>query len=217
MNHPRDSRNPGRRDGFHWNGDGFICPANVDGDLRDTGATDEPEAGFDAGETMTQGDVRESRHEVAILDIARHAKLKGPLQCSHIDSHSRNPGVAKEFEILEAPRRIIALDEDVFLDSQILEDDESEWEDIDEFDLEAAGISKQGGDDDYLLARRLQGEEDLIHVHKKPESRGGFGVRRKAYADVLRDNAVEGSFASFSLFFEHEPFSSARDLFRPST
>ncbi|KAJ7078657.1 hypothetical protein C8R44DRAFT_825190 [Mycena epipterygia] len=177
LNNPRASRNPGRRDGFHWNGDGFLCPATVDGDLRDTGSADEPEVDFDAGEMITQDDMRESRHEVAILDIARHAKLKG---------------VAKEFEVLEAPRRIIALDEDVFLESQTMEDDESEWEDIDEFDLEGAGPSKQHGrDDDYLLARRLQGEEDLIYVPKNPESRGGCGARRKAYADVLRDNPVK--------------------------
>lgn len=94
--------------------------------------------------------------------------------------------------MVDAPRRIIALDEDAFLDGpQFLWDDESEWEDIDDFDLGGAGPSRDG-DADYLLAKRLQDEEDAKYV---PARRG----ERRGYADVLRDKAVamEGSFPTF--------------------
>ncbi|KAJ6584095.1 hypothetical protein DFH09DRAFT_266513 [Mycena vulgaris] len=186
---PRSSRNPGRRDGFHWNGDTFICPATVDGfrcDLRDPAAVD----AYD--DILVRADAVDiqsydpdaaptARHEVAILDIARHAKLKG---------------VAKEFEVLEAPRRIIALDEDGFLGGpRFTGDDDLEWEDIDEFDLDGS----RDDDVDYLLARRLQDEEDATHAHRPRDPPPISGTQRKAYADVLRDNStMEGSFPLYS-------------------
>jgi hypothetical protein len=107
-------------------------------------------------------------------------------------------GVAKDFEVLDAPRRIIALDEDAFMDDpQFMDDDglDSEWEEIEEFDLDFGGPS-QGQDPDYLLARRLQDEEDAIYAQMRQGSRTRVvsEARRKAYADVLRDDfaAVEG-------------------------
>ncbi|KAJ6504581.1 hypothetical protein C8R47DRAFT_151548 [Mycena vitilis] len=174
---PRDthSRNPGRRDGFRWNANTFICPASVDGiraDLR--GATTAAQL-----EDMDRDHVGEpdqdapfshpsSQREVALMDIARYAKLKG---------------VAKEFEVLEAPRRVILLDEDAFWDEPQFQfvDDDPEWEDVSGFaDFSSdAGTSTQSCDADYLLARRLQDEEDAL-----ARECGASGIQRKAYAAV---------------------------------
>ncbi|KAJ6584094.1 hypothetical protein DFH09DRAFT_1308795 [Mycena vulgaris] len=165
---PRTGRNPGRRDGFHWNGDTFICPAMVDGfrrDVRDTEAADAHEefARVEVIDARAGAEyARTPRYEVAILDIARHVKLK---------------------------------DEGVFLDATqpTAEDFESEWEDIDgdEFDF-----GSQDDDADYLFARRLQDEEDAMHAHRRRDLPLVSGTRRKAYADVLRDNptTAEASF-----------------------
>ncbi|KAJ7486171.1 hypothetical protein B0H11DRAFT_1141550 [Mycena galericulata] len=165
-NRPRNSRNPGRRDGWRWNANTFLCPASVDGFRR-----------HDTIDMQGSADVtRPSQREVAILDIARHAKPKG---------------VAKEFEVVDGPRRIIFLDGDAFLDGwEDQRDDDSEWEDVGEFDVDAAGPSRDL-DSDYWLARRLQDEENAKSVpHGRRGSRDAPVVLRKAYADVLRDEAV---------------------------
>ncbi|KAJ7673528.1 hypothetical protein B0H17DRAFT_1082863 [Mycena rosella] len=157
----RGSRNPGRRDGFLWNGNAFICPGDIDGfrcDLRGYPRVADAHDAADLKRCLAEIEVDRDRpptpgapHEVAILDIARHARLKG---------------VAKEFELLEAPRRIIALEEDVFPDGpQFTEDDAWEWEDIDEFDLDS-GV--------------------LEDSPRKRDSSTVSGTRRRAYADVLR-------------------------------
>ncbi|KAJ7673547.1 hypothetical protein B0H17DRAFT_1140881 [Mycena rosella] len=186
IHNTRRSRNPGRRDGFLWNARAFICPAEVDGfrrDVRDPAAACDY-LDVDQLDAVDSQPTRASRHEVAILEIARHAKLKGSslLHLQHPHTHN-SPGVAKEFEVLEAPRRIIALDADadVFLDgSQSMEDDAWEWENISELDLES-DTPAQGPDTDYLIARRLQDEE--AHQRKS-------GTRRKTYADVLRTSTA---------------------------
>ncbi|KAJ7143494.1 hypothetical protein C8R43DRAFT_567425 [Mycena crocata] len=178
----RASRNPGRRDGFLWNADTFLCPAEVDGfrrDVSDAAAAIAPnleerhwrffeEEGdwLDSLVTSTDGGASRS-HEVAILNIARYAKLKG---------------VAREFEVMWAPRRTIALDEDAFLGGlQFLEDDDEdlEWQDIDIFDSNA-----DLGEAEYLLARHLRDEKQT--TRHPLELRGAPGTQRKAYADVLR-------------------------------
>ncbi|KAF8214887.1 hypothetical protein K438DRAFT_765010 [Mycena galopus ATCC 62051] len=207
LSSPRRSRNPGRRDGFRWNSSTFLCPASVDGfrpDPRNATAA----APY---EDCTAADLEERdsrvclkanaeyeqllvlplpRHEVALMDIARYAKLKG---------------VAKEFEVLDAPRRVIVLDEDAFVHVDGLDDDSdvSEWEDINSLaDLDSesdAGLSTttrdSDADDDYLLARRLQDEEYAHAGMRRPQSwpttpsvRGVSGAGRRAYADVLASN-----------------------------
>ncbi|KAJ7130897.1 hypothetical protein C8R46DRAFT_1201998 [Mycena filopes] len=160
-NYPRTGRNPGRRDGYLWNGNTFICPSSVDGfrrDLRHTAAV----AAHDDADGVNAEDivgpdprVRE-RHEVALSDIARHAKAKGS---------AKNSG----FEMVDAPRRVIVLDEDVFSVQPWTTDDE-EWEDINAFDLDMGeGSSAATDEENALYARR----------------RGDSGGRRRAYADVL--------------------------------
>ncbi|KAJ7914477.1 hypothetical protein B0H13DRAFT_2002783 [Mycena leptocephala] len=170
------SRNPGKRDGFRWNANSFICPASVDGcrrDVRDWTAYEDADPGredVDHPDPDTHNERPATRHEVALMDIARYAKVKA---------------IAKDFEVLDAPRRVIALDEDVFMNgpqSRFLDDD-SDWEDIDGFaEVDSdAGMSEQDCEADYLLARRLQDEEDALQAHR----RGVSGTRRRAYADVL--------------------------------
>ncbi|KAF7364920.1 Peptide hydrolase [Mycena venus] len=190
---PREthSRNPGRRDAFRWNSDAFICPASVDGfrcDERDASAA------LDLGDNVDPDDVRgveadlarpaSAPHEVALVDIARQAKLKG---------------VAKEFEVVDAPRRVIVLDEDAFsvVDGpSFLDGDDSEWEDIDAFADSAvqAGPSTRESDyetqdSDYLLARRLQ-DEEYTRAGFPGIAKPGFvhetsDTQRRAYAHVL--------------------------------
>jgi hypothetical protein len=86
-----------------------------------------------------------------------------------------------------------SLDEDDFMDgpqSCFVDDDDSEWEDIDEFagvHLEAGTSAQHCEANDYLLARRLQ-DEDARYAHE----RRGSGTRRRAYVDVAA--AANGSF-----------------------
>ncbi|KAJ7029299.1 hypothetical protein C8F04DRAFT_45722 [Mycena alexandri] len=177
-NYPRTGRNPGRRDGFLWNGNTFICPSKVDGfrcDLRNTvaAAAYEEADRTDSEDVVVGPDPRvREQHEVALSDIARLAKSKGP---------ARNFG----FEMLDAPRRVIALDEDVFSDGPQLQywtaEEDDEWEDINAVDCDMRDGSSGLEADDYLLARRLQDEEDALYAHR----RGDSGVQRRAYADVL--------------------------------
>ncbi|KAF8139177.1 hypothetical protein K438DRAFT_1880395 [Mycena galopus ATCC 62051] len=198
------SRNPGRRDGFRWNSNGFICPASVDGFRRDprdatAAAPYEDCTAADLEERGSRVCLKTSaeheqllvlplpRHEVALMDIARYAKLKG---------------VAKEFEVLDAPRRVIVLDEDAFVHVDGLDDDsdDSEWEDITDFDSGLdAGPSTTTRDyfpsDDYLLARRLQDEEYARAGVRRPTSASVHGVSgawRREYADVLAASNAAG-------------------------
>ncbi|KAJ7451643.1 hypothetical protein FB451DRAFT_1374314 [Mycena latifolia] len=184
---PRGSRNPGRRDGFLWNGNGFICPADIDGfrcDMQDPTAAAAPIDAADQQDSTEHQPTHVSRHEVAILDIARHAKLKGSVWLSHIYSRADwYEGVAKEFEMLETTSRTIALDEDVFLEGpQFMEDDASDWEDISDLDLDG-GQPSQGPGADYSLVQ-LRNEEG-----RPSKWQHASGTRRKAYADVLRGAA----------------------------
>ncbi|KAJ7213836.1 hypothetical protein GGX14DRAFT_444210 [Mycena pura] len=159
----RKQRNPGRRDGYRWNAYYFICPADVDGFVRHARDPTDAMAPIDVDWDI-QNDVDvapfESRHEVAILDIARYhdTKLKG---------------VAKEFEVVRAPRRVIALDEDAFLSRpedgpQVVGDDpESDWEaieDIEEFELVGDESASDAYEADFLFARHLQNEEDAQYA-----------------------------------------------------
>ncbi|KAJ7758115.1 hypothetical protein DFH07DRAFT_455252 [Mycena maculata] len=186
----RKSRNPGRRDGFHYNCSAFLCPVNVDGfrwdSVRTTAAVDthddadRPDVVVDLQDATDAP--RPSRQEVAIMDIARHAKPKG---------------VAKEFEVVNAPRRTIVSDEDAFLDGAhfVWEDSESEWEEVDEFELGTAGPSGcrsqyDSDDADYMLARRLQDEENAKYVRGQRGPHNVSGTRHKAYADVLRQDVA---------------------------
>ncbi|KAJ6508391.1 hypothetical protein C8R45DRAFT_441564 [Mycena sanguinolenta] len=175
------SRNPGRRDGYRWNSDAFICPASVDGFRRDprdvTSAAlhdDDPRLTdleiSQIVESNASVPLARPSHEVALMDIARYAKLKG---------------VAKEFEVLEAPRRVIVLDEDAFVgvDAEALADNDWEWEDFEDFASGAGPSTTTQEMDDYFLARRLQ-DEEYARGGARPGQRTS-GTRRRAYADVL--------------------------------
>ncbi|KAF7348312.1 Peptide hydrolase [Mycena sanguinolenta] len=185
LRHGPHSRNPGRRDGYRWNSDAFICPASVDGFRRDPRDVSSAVLHEDEHrltdleisqivESNTTVPLALPRHEVALMDIARYAKLKG---------------VAKEFEVLEAPRRVIVLDEDAFVDVELeaeaLADDDWEWEDFEDFDSRAgpSTTSVTQEMDDYFLARRLQ-DEEYARAGARPERRIS-GTGRRAYADVL--------------------------------
>ncbi|KAJ7263172.1 hypothetical protein B0H12DRAFT_294589 [Mycena haematopus] len=182
--------NPGRRDGFLWNTDNYICPARVDGfrcDVRDATAAalvddyaNDPE-NRQIVESDEAAPLSLPRHEVALMDIARYAKPKG---------------IAKEFEVLDAPRRVIVLSEDAFVDTDASADDywvandDSEWENIDAFadsDSDAATAQDyETDDDDYCLARRLQDEEYAATCAK--HVRRVSVTRRRAYANVTASN-----------------------------
>ncbi|KAJ7741260.1 hypothetical protein B0H16DRAFT_1030988 [Mycena metata] len=186
-NHPRTGRNPGRRDGFLWNGNTFLCPSNVDGfrcDLRNTvaAATYEEADRTDSEEIVGPDPRVRERHEIALSDIARLVKSKGPAK-------------SFGFEMLDAPRRVIALDEDIFSDGPQLQfwtTEDDDWEDINAFDCDGESSGREAGD--YLLARRLQDEEDALYAHQ----RGDSGVQRRAYSDVLA--AGNGESFLFELF-----------------
>ncbi|KAJ7274239.1 hypothetical protein C8J57DRAFT_1506340 [Mycena rebaudengoi] len=120
-------RNPNRTDGVRWNCNAFICPASVDGfkmNIRDTKAAVGPMDDFSPPVLDDEFTKEAPRiHEVAILDIARRAKPKG---------------IARDFEVLRAPRHVIAM-EDFTHEGLHFPDEESEWEDINDFDSLWAG------------------------------------------------------------------------------
>jgi len=105
-------RNPGREDGFQWNADHFLSPADVDGNPNEAVSDCEIDILQQIIEDISTGDEYEpQRMSVSLLDIARPAKAKG---------------VAKDFEIIETPIRVVALEEE-----------EAEWPDVDEDEWES--------------------------------------------------------------------------------
>jgi hypothetical protein len=100
--------------------------------------------------------------------------------------------------MLDAPRRVIVLDEDAFV-GRPDDDEDSDWEDINSFadvnsDAGASTLDYESEDSDYLLARRLQ-DEEYARVGRRPVSeRRVSGTGRRAYADVLAEPT--GSFSS---------------------
>ncbi|KAF9458892.1 hypothetical protein BDZ94DRAFT_64045 [Collybia nuda] len=110
-------RNPGRMDGVRWNGSNFLCGEEVDGfDVGPIDLSNDIEydymVNYDDGYVPTHST---RPLTVSILDIARPAKRKG---------------IAKDFEIVDGVRRIIALDDDgPYEETEWLDNDE--WEAID--------------------------------------------------------------------------------------
>ncbi|KAJ7069536.1 hypothetical protein C8F01DRAFT_516789 [Mycena amicta] len=162
----RNQRNPGRRDGFRWNSPAFLCPTEVDGftqhsrDPGDAMLPIVPETNHVVPPKLLDEDCvdrtgqLEGRREVSIWEMARYAPEAA---LKH-----KPKGVAKGFEMIRAPTRVIALDEDVF---SVIASDSSDWEDAlgsewDELDGSEFELVEEEHDDDFLLARRLQEEED---------------------------------------------------------
>ncbi|OSD01030.1 hypothetical protein PYCCODRAFT_1436812 [Trametes coccinea BRFM310] len=116
----RSRRNAGRDDGQSWRSDSYLCGRAFDSSRDDQDALDDT---IDHEEEEWIGDWREDvrqnyavhsytspRREVPIMDIAKPMKPRG---------------VAKDFEMLDTVRRVIALDED----------QRAEWMDDQEEDL----------------------------------------------------------------------------------
>ncbi|RPD65694.1 hypothetical protein L227DRAFT_570977 [Lentinus tigrinus ALCF2SS1-6] len=94
-------RNPGRDDGKTWVSRRFVCGTAVEPTSNGSYAEAHNEDVEDEWEAECQEDVvytrDRARMEVSILDIAKPAKPRGP---------------AKEYEIVDTVRRVIALEED---------------------------------------------------------------------------------------------------------
>jgi len=99
-------RNPGREDGTQWNGSSFMSPADVDGYPEDTTSDNEIVLQQIIEDLTTECEYERRPMSVLLVDIARPAKAKG---------------IAKDFEIVETPRRVVAL-----------HDEEGEWWESDE-------------------------------------------------------------------------------------
>ncbi|KAG7100213.1 hypothetical protein E1B28_001988 [Marasmius oreades] len=123
-------RNPGRMDGVRWNGDSFVCPLHVDSDLSVFGGSeDELECEYDDSyefdNKRSEEKMKTVSETVCLMDIAKPMKVKG---------------IAKDFEVLQTVRRVIALEDE-------LENEEwemtsctgSEWDEvIEDVESEAA-------------------------------------------------------------------------------
>ncbi|KAJ7905862.1 hypothetical protein B0H13DRAFT_2334065 [Mycena leptocephala] len=87
------------------------------------------------------------------LDTHNERPRRGTRSHSWTSRGTRSESHREGFEVLDAPRRVIALDEDVFMNgpqSRFLDDD-SDWEDI-----------------DRLLARAVPaGQEDALQAHRR--------------------------------------------------
>ncbi|KAJ7260569.1 hypothetical protein C8J57DRAFT_1337558 [Mycena rebaudengoi] len=87
-------RNPGRMDGFRWNGDSFVCAEQVDDGLAPSRADIE-----ESVDTPGERVVGEGRMVVSLLDIARPAK-------------ARRRGAAKKFVVVPTVQRVVALEDE---------------------------------------------------------------------------------------------------------
>ncbi|KAF8800151.1 hypothetical protein BYT27DRAFT_7263296 [Phlegmacium glaucopus] len=104
-------RNPGRMDGTQWNGSAFISGSKVDDGELFVREEDVYDLKIDFIDTQ---DTRRHHTDmtISLLDIARPAKPKG---------------VAKDFEVVQKVRNVIALDDDSFAFGGL----EYQWEDDD--------------------------------------------------------------------------------------
>ncbi|KAL7284738.1 hypothetical protein ACG7TL_002044 [Trametes sanguinea] len=135
----RSRRNAGRDDGQSWRSDSYLCGRAFDSSRDDQDALDDT---IDHEEEEWIGDWREDvrqnyavhsytspRREVPIMDIAKPMKPRGEVAQSTgtlaDPGKYRGTGVAKDFEMLDTVRRVIALDED----------QRAEWMDDQEEDL----------------------------------------------------------------------------------
>jgi len=109
-------RNPGKEDGLIWNGSSFLSPANVDGVYHDDASEDDVEDEI-LQQIIDRITLAESEERgpisVSLVDIARPEKV-------------RAKGVAREFELIKTPRRVIVLEEE---DPSSLTD-EDDWESL---------------------------------------------------------------------------------------
>ncbi|KAJ8502566.1 hypothetical protein ONZ45_g11637 [Pleurotus djamor] len=97
-------RGPGGKD-ESWNSGSYICSVEFDMEMSDIGSDFSEEEFEDEDEDNRRGSVR----TLAIMEIAKQAKAKG---------------VAKEFEVVEKPRQVIALDDN----------DQDHWEQYEEWE-----------------------------------------------------------------------------------
>ncbi|TFK65006.1 hypothetical protein BDN72DRAFT_220172 [Pluteus cervinus] len=142
---PTTRRNPGRMDGVQWNGNSFVPPKMVDdGDFRHG---DEDTVG-EVISALDHEDVKEKYpeyfshngrvHSVSLLDIAKPAKVKG---------------VAKEFEVVAGPQRVITIEDyEDYLET--FSQGTSAWDEaFDEFDEESEWDDVYE-DDEHVRARK---------------------------------------------------------------
>ncbi|KAF8652867.1 hypothetical protein AX16_004116 [Volvariella volvacea WC 439] len=123
-------RNPGRMDGVQWNGQSFVSPRQVNGDVDDLEHDEELERylykrdSSRAESKMPDYLPREeeaSRHVISLWDIAKPAKPRGS---------------NKDYEVVRGVRQVIALDDDnesFAFGSELdyVEDwDEDDWESL---------------------------------------------------------------------------------------
>ncbi|TFK31910.1 hypothetical protein BDQ12DRAFT_68645 [Crucibulum laeve] len=101
-------RNPGRMDGVQWNGDSFVCASKVDDGVHTVTVEPDNEDDYTALYKTPQA------FTVSLMDIAKPAKTKG---------------IAKEFELVEGIKHVIALDDSEYGDDFSQWDDE-EWEHV---------------------------------------------------------------------------------------
>lgn len=99
-------------DGVRWNGDSFLCAGRVDGQA------DQYDSDLDEEDSDSESDYdtrvgRERSYVVSLMDIARPAKEKG---------------LAKEFEVVQGVRRVIALDDNDWDGYE--DDDDGGWESV---------------------------------------------------------------------------------------
>ncbi|OJT04039.1 hypothetical protein TRAPUB_5275 [Trametes pubescens] len=136
-------RNPGRDNGETWMSPHYVSGRAMgpvwDGgesdDVWETDVRDEwAREDVDAEESVRGHDRSQERREVQLMDIAKPMKPKG----------AATPGVRKEFEMVEAVERVIALEEDQLSEwaSQISDDSELdalEWDMLDDGSQQGTG------------------------------------------------------------------------------
>lgn len=110
-------RNPGRMDGVTWNGDSFVSPGHIDGDVKrphtayefgTCDAADELHAEYADEEDVAKPD---KERVVSLLDMARPARRKG---------------AAKKYVILPTVPRVVHLESDDDGESEQFE----QWDEV---------------------------------------------------------------------------------------
>lgn len=130
---PITRRNPGRMDGAQWKGGQFICGRQIDdGDLVDHADADALESHQESHQEVVEEKQRTIELNVTIMDIARPAKVKGTfffLLTPKINKMFCFSGVAKEYDIIESVRKVIALEENE-REVDLWEDETDDWEEL---------------------------------------------------------------------------------------
>ncbi|GBE89720.1 hypothetical protein SCP_1700440 [Sparassis crispa] len=122
-------RNPGRNDGYTWNGSNFVCGSDIDGGGYGIEEDYPHELECSSGDTHAvrykDAEIQvPSLYDISLGDIAKPERKKKKVAT----------GPAREFEMVDSVQRVIVLDDFELGYEERVEAIEDEWESIERED-----------------------------------------------------------------------------------